>query len=98
MIQGVRLVKRTPVPFHLLWSTVRSLISAMTTRDIAIEMIEMYKLIHNKIAIGKHRSTSHSLRGGMSTSMLMAKMQQSAKQRQIDVSIVAMPEEKFKKA
>ncbi|MBW1215905.1 PTS sugar transporter subunit IIB [Pantoea allii] len=33
---------------------------------------------------------------GMSTSMLMAKMQQSAKQRQIDVSIIAMPEEKFK--
>ncbi|NKI73224.1 PTS sugar transporter subunit IIB [Dickeya sp. CFBP 2040] len=33
---------------------------------------------------------------GMSTSMLMAKMQQSAKSKSIDASIIAMPEEKFK--
>ncbi|MEM0672857.1 MULTISPECIES: PTS sugar transporter subunit IIB [Dickeya] len=33
---------------------------------------------------------------GMSTSMLMAKMQQSAKSKNIDASIIAMPEEKFK--
>lgn len=33
---------------------------------------------------------------GMSTSMLMAKMQQSAKSKNIDTTIIAMPEEKFK--
>ncbi|AJC67394.1 MULTISPECIES: PTS sugar transporter subunit IIB [Dickeya] len=33
---------------------------------------------------------------GMSTSMLMARMQQSAKSKSIDASIIAMPEEKFK--
>ncbi|MDU4150021.1 PTS system cellobiose-specific IIB component [Grimontella sp. AG753] len=33
---------------------------------------------------------------GMSTSMLMAKMQQSAKSKNIDATIIAMPEEKFK--
>lgn len=32
---------------------------------------------------------------GMSTSMLMAKMQQSAKNKNIDVHIIAMPETKF---